>query len=141
MFIKKEVLERFNVRTIFKWLLIIIVILYALGIIVNRILFQWEFWDADSQRGAMAIHNDPIDTNNSIPLYLDQGWNESESLWFYNTSQGSNLIPYDFFMVLEQKNSPTLFRDNAHMNTYRYLIQKPTFSNEDGLPLGFAKDV
>ena len=44
MFTKKEVFDKFTVRTIFKWLLIIIVILYALGIIVNRILFQWEFW-------------------------------------------------------------------------------------------------
>ena len=141
MFTKKEVFDKFTVPTVLKWILIVIIILYVLGIIINRILFQWEFWDDDTHRGAMAIYNDPIDTNSSIPLYLNQGWDKSESLWFYNTTQGSNLIPYDFFMVLEQKNSPTLFRDNAHMNAYRYLIQKPTFSNEDGLPLGFAKDV
>ena len=141
MFNKRYLPSNLTVCTILKWSLIVIVILYTLGITLNRVLFQWEFWDDDSHRGAMATYNDPLDKNNSIPHYLDQGWDASESLWFYNTSQGSNLIPYDFFMVLEQKNSPTLFRDNAHMNTYRYLIQKPTFSNEDGLPLGFAKDV
>lgn len=136
-----EIPNKHNIRKILKWVLIIIVMLYASGIIINRVLFQWEFWDDDSHRGAMATHNDPIDQNNTTPLYLNQGWEESESLWFYNASQGSNLIPYDFFMVLEQKTSPTLFRDNAHMNSYRYLIQKPTFSNQDGLPIGFAKDV
>ena len=30
-------------------------------------------------------------------VYAPQGWNNAESLWFYNTTQGSNLISYDIF--------------------------------------------
>ena len=76
----------------------------------------------------------------SIPVYVDQGWGRSDSLWFYNTTQGSDLLPYDLFMELEQVDSEELFREANNMDSFRYLAQKPTFFNPDGLPVGLVKD-
>lgn len=54
-------------------------------------------------------------------------------------------MPYDLFLELEQKPKEEgkleLFRANENINRYRYLPQKPTRSNPDGLPVGFVKDV
>ncbi len=72
--------------------------------------------------------------------YLEQGWKPEQSVWFYNVTQGSDLIPYDFFLALRQEKSDQLFRDNANINAYRYLPQAPTPHNPDGLPLGFVRD-
>ncbi|MCI5168323.1 MAG: hypothetical protein D3903_20085 [Candidatus Electrothrix sp. GM3_4] len=47
---------------------------------------------------------------------------------------------YDFFMVLEQKASTDLFRDNKNIDKYRYIPLEVTDSNPDGLPLGMVKD-
>ncbi|CAK8725583.1 hypothetical protein KKHLCK_17100 [Candidatus Electrothrix laxa] len=69
-----------------------------------------------------------------------QGWEPKDSMWFYTTTQGSNLLPYDFFMVLEQTNSTNLFRSAKNIDYYRYIPLKITDSNPDGLPLGMVKD-
>jgi hypothetical protein len=127
---------RRNFRTIIKvkiFLLIIIIIIFATGKMYQR-------WDDDTVRGAVPISDGEFGESYATPIYLDQGWNESESLWFYNTTQGSGLMPYDFFLALEQADSTDLFRANKNMDKFRYLPQKPTFFNPDGLPVGFVKD-
>lgn len=96
--------------------------------------------DRDSDRGAAIVKEDTLGDSFTTIRYLDQGWSESDSLWFYTTTQGSNLLPYDFFLELEQKDKPEPFRSNENINRYRYLPQKPTSSNPDGLPVGFVKD-
>lgn len=96
--------------------------------------------DDDPDRGAIAIANGGFGESYDKPIYLDQGWDESDSLWFYYTTQGSGLLPYDFFIALEQADSTELFGSNANIHRYRYLPQKPTFFNPDGLPVGFVKD-
>lgn len=100
----------------------------------------YQNWDDDPDRGAIAIKNGAMNEDYSTPLYLEQGWSNADSLWFYNTTQGSNLMPYDLFMALEQANSEELFRSDVLFDKYRYLPQKPTFFNPDGLPVGFVKD-
>jgi len=100
----------------------------------------YQRWDDDPHRGAIAIENGAFGESYSTPVYLDQGWDEADSLWFYNTTQGSGLLPYDFFIALEQADSTELFRSNKNIDKYRYLPQKATFFNPDGLPVGFAKD-
>ena len=100
----------------------------------------YQDWDDDPDRGAIAIEDGAFGESYSTPIYLQQGWSESDSLWFYNTTQGSALIPYDFFIVLENEKSQALLRSNENIDKYRYLPQKPTFFNPDGLPVGFAKE-
>jgi hypothetical protein len=73
-------------------------------------------------------------------VYLDQSWGPGESLWFYNTSQGSQLLPYEIFLHLEKTDSTQLFRSDDNMRRFRYLPQRPYGDNPDGLPIGFVKD-
>ncbi|MCB1962896.1 MAG: hypothetical protein KDF24_06985 [Rhodocyclaceae bacterium] len=109
--------------------------------IAGAVAHAYRFWDDDPDRGAIAMPKpDHLGEKYDRVTYLEQGWDAADSLWFYNTPQGSDLMPYDFFLVLEQIDSTSLFRDNDNINAYRYLPQKPTFSNPDGLPLGFVRD-
>lgn len=100
----------------------------------------YQGWDDDPARGAIPIENGAFGDNYSTPTYLEQGWSANDSLWFYNTTQGSALLPYDIFIALEQADSNSLFRDNKNIDRYRYLPQKPTFFNPDGFPVGFVKE-
>lgn len=52
---------------------------------------------------------------------LDQGWTDDTQAAFYFSSQGSRIIPYKWFLVLERKDSQALFRADDHMERMRYL--------------------
>jgi hypothetical protein len=71
---------------------------------------------------------------------LDQGWScdKREDFWFRD--QGSRLLPYSWFLYLEQADSSTRFRDNAHMDDLRFIPAEKSARNPDALPVGFAKD-
>ena len=73
-------------------------------------------------------------------VWPDQGWSREDSAWFYNTTQGSQLLPYPFFIALEQERSTEPFREVRHMQKYRYLPEAPNVRNPDGLPVGFVAD-
>lgn len=100
----------------------------------------YQHLDNDPDRGAIGISQGAFGESYDTPVYLEQGWGITDSLWYYNVTQGSNLLPYDLFVALEQPDSEQLFRSDANMDRYRYLPQKPTFFNPDGLAVGFAKD-
>lgn len=122
-----------------KWLLLTGVV--ALALISLAIGKTYQHWDDDPDRGAVAVEDGRFGESFPTPVYLDQGWSESDSLWFYNTTQGSALIPYDFFIALEhEKSSEELFRSNKNIDKYRYLTQNPSFFNPDGFPVGFVKE-
>src|SRR5690554_6204779 len=127
-------------KSALKWLLWFV----ALVLIAMTLTFAggklYQNWDQDPDRGAIPMTTSAFGDSYSTPVYLDQGWSRSDSLWFYNTTQGSALMPYDLFVALEQAQSDALFRSDANMDYYRYLPQKPTFFNPDGLPVGFAKE-
>jgi hypothetical protein len=99
----------------------------------------YQRWDKDPDRGAIAISGGAYGESYSTPRYLEQGWTPNDSLWFYNTSQGSGLMPYDFFLVLKEADSDELFRSDKNIDKFRYLPQKKTFFNPDALPVGFTK--
>lgn len=100
----------------------------------------YELRDHDPDRGAHMNGSGKFGERYSRTVYLDQGWSAADSLWFYNTTQGSNLLPYDFFLVLEQPGSSTLFRTDENIDRYGYLPQRQTVSNPDGLPAGMVRD-
>jgi mono/diheme cytochrome c family protein len=88
----------------------------------------------------------------SVPEYqapgrlieLDQNWNESQRTLFHHTAQGTRLIPYAWFMALEQ---PCLtltpcepFASPHYLERFGFLAGKPDPQlNPDGLPVGFAR--
>ncbi len=71
---------------------------------------------------------------------LEQGWSSADSEWFYWTSQGSQLLPYAFFVALEQADDQALFRDARNMQKYRMLPERPSALNPHGLPVGLVAD-
>jgi hypothetical protein len=92
----------------------------------------------DPTRNAFVPSSDPLGENVNSVVYLEQNWSPEESVKFYFTTQGSQLIPYNWFLALEQVNSTVPFRDNANLLAYRYLAQNPGPMNPDGLPVGFV---
>lgn len=87
-----------------------------------------------------------IQTGTQVPntdgnvINLSQGWDGKQQQWFWFVSQGSQLLPYDWYLALEQPASTELFRSDEHMKQLRFLVEKPSPENPDGLPVGFAKD-
>ena len=137
-----------------KHLIFLFLFLTLTMIITTTISKLYQFWDVGSdswfdrlkgdgwkfQRGAATVARDQFGDQFLNVRYLWQGWKPADSMWFYNTTQGSDLLPYDFFMVLEKPGTSELFRSNDNLNYYRYLPQQATLSNPDALPVGFVKD-
>ena len=106
--------------------------------------------------GCATQYGPVIQTGTQVPntyghvVNLDQGWSEQQQQWFWFVSQGSQLLPYDWYLALEQPTSaatststitkPELFRSDPHMTKLGYLVEKPGPGNPVGLPVGFAKD-
>src|SRR5258708_21546051 len=111
------------------------VFLLVFGPIIYAKIYQ--NWDTDPDRGAIGIEGGAYGESYSTPRYLEQGWTNSDSLWFYNTSQGSGLMPYDMILALKQGDSDELFRSDKNVDKFRYLPQKKTFFNPESLPFGF----
>jgi hypothetical protein len=133
------------------WFFLFLAVAMAVTTIFSK---MYQFWDVGSnsyldrlkgdgwefQRGAATVGPDQFGDQFFSVRYLWQGWKPADSMWFYTTTQGSDLLPYDFFMVLEKPNSSEPFRSNENLSYYHYLPQKATISNPDALPVGFVKD-
>jgi hypothetical protein len=127
-------------------------------VVLNSTLSRvYDYWDVGSdswfsrfkgsdaawrlQRGAVIMdHPNQFGDQYSSVRYLWQGWSPADSLWFYTTSQGSDLIPYDFFMALEVPETGKLVSSTDNLYYYGYLPQSRTRHNPDGLPVGLVKD-
>lgn len=74
---------------------------------------------------------------------LDQGWDANARLAFATTSQGSQIIPYSWFLALERAGDGELLRSEQNIQRWGYLPAEPEpdGSNPDGLPVGFVKAV
>ena len=71
----------------------------------------------------------------------DQNWDEGTRLSFWFTPQGSRIIPYRWFLALEQSGSTTPFQDSANLDRLGYIpvVNGPAGWNPDALPIGFAR--
>ncbi len=78
----------------------------------------------------------------SIPGYVEQGWNHETRLEWWYTSQGTRIIPYEWFLALERSNSEELFTSKENLEQRLRYIGWPAHPkwNPDGLPIGFVKD-
>ncbi len=94
------------------------------------------------QQGTQIKEGEKVPGAKGNIINLDQGWTDDTQIAFYFTDQGSRILPYDWFLVLEQADSTTLFRDDTHIEQLRYLPSDKIKSwNPDGLPVGFVKNV
>lgn len=71
---------------------------------------------------------------------LKQNWSDADAETFYNTPQGSKLIPFTWFINLEQPDKEVLFRDADYIRQLGYLPRTSGSGNPYGLPVGFVKD-
>ena len=75
------------------------------------------------------------------PVGLDQKWDKATSDHYWWTSQGSQIIPYDYYTALELKDSQELFASNAHSERLRFItVSDKSAANPGGLPIGFVKN-
>ena len=105
------------------YLLIFLVLAMTITTTVSKL---YQFWDVGSnswfdrlkgegwefQRGAATVQHDQFGDGFSSIMYLQQGWKPADSMWFYTTAQGSDLLPYDFFMALEKPGTAEPFRSD-----------------------------
>lgn len=112
-----------------------IVIIIAVAIVIYKYFEKKEEYYTDYTGDIKVIPEDGM-----VPQrdYLEQNWSEQtrEDFWF--TSQGSDVIPYDFFTYLEQPYSHELFRNAAYLDSFGFLPEKSSIKNPSGLPIGFA---
>ena len=71
----------------------------------------------DPSRDAL-LTADPAGETPARVVYLDQGWEPRDSMEFYTRPQGSRLLPYSWFLALEQPTGEALFRDPANRNVF-----------------------
>ena len=74
-------------------------------------------------------------------IYLDQGWSQADREWYYQVSQGSEVMSYDIFLNLEVPGSQELFRSDANSDRYGLTTQPANPQNPDALPVGLSKTV
>ena len=86
-----------------------------------------------------TVVKEPKPTHNV--RFLDQGLSEEDRLAFYYLSQGSQLLPYSWFIALETSHDEAEFKSDNNMRSLGFIPQaKDTGKNPDGLPVGFVKN-
>lgn len=65
---------------------------------------------------------------------------DAERQQYYHTSQGSQVMPYDWFVALEQGGNDQPFIADENLARFRFIPDTNTVNNPDKLPVGFAKD-
>ena len=79
-----------------------------------------------------------IGDNNII--YLEQNWSDKDRDYFYFADQGSRLVPYDYFLHLEQAENDVLLRSDKNMLRFGFIPTSTSKNNPDGLPVGLARN-
>ena len=85
--------------------------------------------------------NAPIHEYQPVPnsvgnvISLEQNWTEEMREAFYFTSQGSHIMPYEWFLYLEQATNDNLFRANDNVTSFRYTPSKRVLIYYDVNPI------
>jgi mono/diheme cytochrome c family protein len=74
---------------------------------------------------------------------LGQGWGKDQAAWYHHTSQGTRILPYAWFMALEQPVLTPLrvgrFADRRYLARFGFLYDETRPDpDDDDLPVGFA---
>ncbi|HZI48953.1 MAG TPA: di-heme-cytochrome C peroxidase, partial [Pyrinomonadaceae bacterium] len=82
-----------------------------------------------------VVFSDTGQLNNGV-------WTEAERQRYYHLSQGSQIMPYDWFVALEQPGlTPKgLFIAPEYTTQFRLIPDPNPLNNPDRVPVGFAKD-
>jgi cytochrome c5 len=69
-----------------------------------------------------------------------EAWTAEKRQWYYHVSEGSQLMPYSWFLALEQPDGREPFLSPDYITRFRVLPDVNPLGNPDRLPLGFARD-
>ena len=97
--------------------------------------------------GGFALHNSlkvPKIERPKEVAWLPQNWTEAQRRTYYHDAQGSELLPYAWFLALEQPHLSLTgappFRFNSYLQGFGFIPDGAYEQNPDGLPVGFARD-
>jgi uncharacterized protein (DUF2235 family) len=97
--------------------------------------------------GIFTIHNSlevPKIERPSAVVWLAQNWTEEQRHRYYHMAQGTDLLPYAWFLALEQprftiQGAPP-FKDDSYLQGFGFIPDSAYEQNPDALPVGFARD-
>ncbi len=73
--------------------------------------------------------------------YLEQGFDEETRQTFYHAVQGTKLLPYVWFLALEQATNTKSFFNDENLERFGLFPDHQSLNNPDELPVGFAKTI
>lgn len=110
---------------------LLLLVIAAAGLVYTKI---------DQFRVNIPVYQRPAEV-----IWTQQNWSEAQRARFHQTPQGTRLMPYAWFMALEQPCLSLLgcdfFSDTAYLSRFGFVPgKKDPVLNPDGLPVGFAVD-
>jgi uncharacterized protein (DUF2235 family) len=76
--------------------------------------------------------------------WLAQNWTDDQRHRFYHLAQGSELLPYGWFLALEQPElsitGAPLLREDSYLEGFGFIPDVASADNPDALPVGFSRD-
>ncbi len=87
---------------------------------------------------SLGISADNVNSHDNI-IFLEQNWSAKERDYFYYADQGSRLLPYAYFLHLEQADNQQLLRENTNLMHFGLIPNAANKQNPDGLPIGLAR--
>ncbi len=88
---------------------------------------------------AMGTVAEPVQTTRNVEV-KNTTLSDADLDRFYHLSQGSQVMPYDWFINLEQGDSTEKLTGDRFMSRFRFIPSRKSEVNPDGLQIGFAKD-
>lgn len=96
--------------------------------------------DKPTDNGGMPSDSGTQESDRAIKIvHLDQGWSPETLNLYRSTGQGSLIVPFDWFLFLEQADSTDLFRSRQNIERFGYIAQESSESNPEGAPIGFVR--
>jgi mono/diheme cytochrome c family protein len=91
------------------------------------------------------IHNTLVPMKVGRPTevaWSSQHWTDEQRRLFYHMPQGNELIPYAWFLAIEQPGirKDPLFRDDSYLEGFGFIPDGASDQNPDALPVGFTRD-
>jgi mono/diheme cytochrome c family protein len=74
------------------------------------------------------------------PFYASQGWSAEQRLEVRQTPTGSQLIPREWFLALEQPFARAPFRDTGYLEGFGFLAENPTTTEPNPIPIGLVTE-
>ncbi len=88
---------------------------------------------------AISVASLPYPAKGEV-TFLDQSWDDVTRQLYYTTTQGSRMLPYEWFVALEVSDGEASFL-KTRVPQLGYLPNEDAFNNRDQLPVGFVVDV